>query len=204
MPTPSEQALETAAEVFERHEGVMRTSDALAAGIQPRTLYWMRDSGLLEPLSRGVYHLTSHDLPAKPDVVAVMRRAPKGVLCLVSALDIHDIGTQVPAEVQIALPREVRPPRIGYPRVRVVHMSSVSLTAGVEERAIAGVTLRVFGIAKTVADCFKYRSTVGADVALEALQEVVREHRVAPGEIMQYAKIDRVENVIRPYLAALL
>ena len=77
-------------------------------------------------------------------------------------------------------------------------------SAGVEERTIAGVTLRVFGIAKTVADCFKYRSTVGADVALEGLQEVVREHRVAPGEIMQYAKTDRVENVIRPYLAALL
>lgn len=182
----------------------MRTSEALAAGIQPRTLYWMRDRGLLEPLSRGVYHLNSHELPAKPDVAAVMRRAPRAVLCLVSALDLHEVGTQIPAEVQIALPRAVRPPRIDYPRVRVVHMSAAALAAGVEEQVIAGLPLRVFGVAKTVADCFKFRSSVGSDVAIEALQEVIRERRVTPGEIMRYAKIDRVENVIRPYLEALL
>lgn len=204
MPTPSEQAVEAAAKVFEHHEGVMRTSEALAAGIQPRTLYWMRDRALLEPLSRGVYHLNSHELPAKPDVAAVMRRAPRAVLCLVSALDLHEVGTQIPAEVQIALPRAVRPPHIDYPRVRVVHMSAAALAAGVEEQVIAGLPLRVFGIAKTVADCFKFRSSVGSDVAIEALQEVIRERRVTPGEIMRYAKIDRVENVIRPYLEALL
>ncbi len=182
----------------------MRTSDALAAGIHRRTLYWMRDAGQLESLSRGVYHLASHPLPAKPDVVAVMRRAPKAVLCLVSALDLHELGTQIPAEVQIALPRDVRPPRIGYPRVRVFHMSPPSLAAGIQERTAEGAILRVFNVAKTVADCFKYRSSVGADVALEALQEVIRERRATPGEIMEYAKVDRVQNVIRPYLEALL
>ena len=204
MATPSQQAIEAAALVFARHHGVMRTSDALAAGVHRRTLYWMRDAGQLEPLSRGVYHLTSYDLPAKPDVAAVMRRAPKAVLCLVSALDVHEIGTQIPAEVQIALPRDVRPPRIDYPRIRVFHMSPQSLAAGAEERTAEGVTLRVFNVAKTVADCFKYRSSVGADVALEALQEVIREHRATRGEIMEYAKVDRVQNVIRPYLEALL
>jgi len=204
MATPSQQAIEAAALVFARHHGVMRTSDALAAGVHRRTLYWMRDAGQLEPLSRGVYHLTSHDLPAKPDVAAVMRRAPRAVLCLVSALDVHEIGTQIPAEVQIALPRDMRPPRIDYPRIRVFHMSPQSLAAGAEERTAEGVTLRVFNVAKTVADCFKYRSSVGADVALEALQEVIREHRATPGEIMEYAKVDRVQNVIRPYLEALL
>ena len=204
MATPSQQAIEAAALVFARHHGVMRTSDALAAGVHRRTLYWMRDAGQLEPLSRGVYHLTSHDLPAKPDVAAVMRRAPRAVLCLVSALDVHEIGTQIPAEVQIALPRDMRPPRIDYPRIRVFHMSPQSFAAGAEERTAEGVTLRVFNVAKTVADCFKYRSSVGADVALEALQEVIREHRATPGEIMEYAKVDRVQNVIRPYLEALL
>ena len=134
----------------------------------------------------------------------VMHRAPKAILCLVSALDFHEVGTQVPAEVHIALPRHVRPPRIRYPRVRVVHMSRASLEAGVEERVTKGVHLSVFGIAKTVADCFKYRSTVGLDVAVEALQEVVRERRATPGEIMEYAGVDRVQNVIRPYLTALL
>jgi predicted transcriptional regulator of viral defense system len=204
MTKPSDQALRTATELFERHDGVMRTGQALDGGVQPRTLYWMRDAGLLEALSWGVYHLTSHDLPAKPDVAAVMRRAPKAVLCLVSALDLHEVGTQVPAEVQIALARALRPPRICHPRVRVVHMSPVSLAAGVEQRMMAGVPVHVFGVAKTVADCFKYRSTVGTDVALEALQEVIRERRAAPGEIMKYATIDRVANVIRPYLEALL
>jgi predicted transcriptional regulator of viral defense system len=204
MATPSRQAIDTAARIFERHDGVMRTSDALAARIHRRTLYWMRDAGQLEPLSRGVYHLTSHELPAKPDVAAVMRRAPKAVLCLVSALDFHEVGTQIPGEVQIALPRDMRPPRIDYPRVRVFHMSPASLAAGVEERDADGVALRVFSVAKTVADCFKYRSSVGLDVAIEALQEVIHERRAAPGEIMEYARVDRVQNVIRPYLEALL
>lgn len=182
----------------------MRTSEALAAGIQPRTLYAMRDSGLVERLSWGVYHLTSHPLAAKPDVAVVLRRVPRGVLCLVSALDFHEVGTQIPVEVHIALPRDVRPPRIDYPRVRVVHMSPASLGAGVEEHVSEGIRLRVFGVAKTVADCFKYRSMVGLDVAVEALREVVRERRVTPGEIMEFARVDRVQNVIRPYLEALL
>jgi predicted transcriptional regulator of viral defense system len=204
MATPSQQAIDAAALVFERHHGVMRTSDALAAGVHRRTLYWMRDAGQLERLSRGVYHLISRDLPEKPDVAAVMRRAPKAVLCLVSALDLHELGTQIPAEVQIALPRDVRPPRIDYPRVRVFHMSAQSLAAGIEERRAEGLVLRVFNVAKTVADCFKFRSSVGQDVALEALQEAIRERRAAPAEIMEYARIDRVQNVIRPYLEALL
>ncbi len=147
MAGPSPQAVQAARRVFERHDGVMRTSDALAAGIHRRTLYWMRDTGQLECLSRGVYHLASHELPARPDVAAVMRRAPRAVLCLISALDLHEIGTQIPAEVQIALPRDVRPPRIGYPRVRAFHMSSQSLAAGVEEWSEAGVSLRVFSVA---------------------------------------------------------
>ena len=201
---PSRHALEAATSEFERHHGVMRTSEVLAAGIHRRTLYWMRDAGLLEALSRGVYHLTSSELPEKPDVAAVVRRVPRAVVCLISALDIHELGTQVPAEVQIALPRGVRAPRIDHPRVRVFHMDAPSLAAGVEERAWGGVTLRVFSVAKTVADCFKYRGSIGRDVAVEALQDAVRGRRASPGEIMEYAAIDRVQNVVRPYLEALL
>lgn len=204
METPSSQAVDVAAGIFELRGGVLRTSDALAAGIHRRTLYWMRDNGLLERLSRGVYHLTSHELPAKPDVAAVMRRVPMAVVCLVSALDIHEVGTQISSEVQIALPRDVRPPRIDYPRMRVFHMSPASLAAGVEERGAEGSPLRVFDLAKTVADCFKFRGSIGLDVAIEALQEVIRDRRAAPRDIMDYAKVDRVQNVIRPYLEALL
>ena len=123
--TPSRQALEAAAAAFEHNHGIMRTSEALAAGIHRRTLYWMRDAGRLEVLSRGVYHLTSHELPAKPDIAAVVRRVPQAVVCLVSALDVHEVGTQIPSEVQIALPRGVRSPRIDHPRVRAFHMLSL-------------------------------------------------------------------------------
>lgn len=204
MYRPAESSLLAAVGVFDRNGGVMRTTDAIDAGIQPRTLYWMRDEGLLERLSRGVYHLASHPLPPQPDVAAVMRRVPNATLCLASALDFHEVGTQVPSEVHIALPRGTNSPRIEYPRVRVFHMSALSLEAGVETHRVGALSVRVFGVAKTVADCFKYRGRIGMDVAIEALQEVVRERRATPGEVMEYAVIDRVANVIRPYLEALV
>ncbi|GMQ81849.1 MAG: type IV toxin-antitoxin system AbiEi family antitoxin domain-containing protein [Rhodothermia bacterium] len=204
MSKPSEKSVVLAEEVFKSRGGVMRTSDALDAGIQPRTLYWMRDSGLLERLSRGVYHLSSQPLPSKPDVTAVMRRTPTAILCLVSALDFHEIGTQIPTEVQIALPRNTKRPRIDYPRIRVFHMSTESMSAGVIDQKMGGDHFRVFSKTKTIADCFKFRNSIGLDVAVEALREVVRDRHVSPGEIMQYAKIDHVETVIRPYLEALV
>ncbi len=182
----------------------MRTFDAIDAGIQPRTLYWMRDEGLLERLSRGVYSLSSLPLPPQPDVAAVARRVPEAILCLVSALDFHGVGTQIPAEVQIALPRGTKAPRIDYPRVRVFHMSEASLKVGVEATELGGTPLKVFGIAKTVADCFKYRNRIGLNVTVEALQEVIRERRATPSEIMGFAKIDRVAGIVRPYLEALV
>ncbi|MHB0867733.1 MAG: type IV toxin-antitoxin system AbiEi family antitoxin domain-containing protein [Thermoleophilia bacterium] len=201
---PSDTALEYASKAFEDSGGIMRTSEALAVGIQPRTLYWMRDNGLLVALSRGVYHLTSLKLPAKPDVAAIMLRVPRAVLCLARALDYHEIGTRIPSSVQVALPRNVRPPRIAFPRIQVFHMDEASMMAGVEEQSLAGMQFRVFGVAKTVADCFKFRNSIGLDVAIEALQEVVRSRRASPADIMRYANIDRVESVIRPYLEALL
>ena len=204
MKRPGETLVSTAMAIFERNGGVMRTSEALSSGVHPRTVYWMRDQGLLESLSRGVYHLTSLPLPARPDVAAVARRAPNAIICLVSALDFHEVGTQIPSEVHIALPFGARAPRIEYPRVGVFHMSKASLEAGVETIDIGGTPAKAFGIAKTVADCFKFRNRVGADVAVEALQEVVRERRATPAEIMLYAKIDRVANIVRPYLEALL
>lgn len=182
----------------------MRTSEALSAGVHPRTLYWMRDRGMLEVLSRGIYHLTSYPLPARPDVAAVMRRVPGATLCLISALDFHEIGTQIPHEIQIALPQDVKTPRIDWPPVRVFRMSAASLGAGVEAREVGGTPVRVFGVAKTVADCFKFRNRIGMDVAIEAVQEVIRERKATPAEIMEYAEVDRVAGIVRPYLEALL
>lgn len=204
MRQPTETSLVEATGIFERNGGVMRTSEALGAGVQARTLYWMRDHGLLECLSRGVYHLTSLPMPPRPDVVAVVKRIPSATLCLVTALDLHEVGTQIPFEVHIALPFGTKTPQIDRPRVGVFHMSTTSLEAGVETMDIGGNSVRVFGIAKTVADCFKFRTRVGPDVAVEALQEAIREKRATPAEVMRYAKIDRVADVVRPHLEALL
>jgi predicted transcriptional regulator of viral defense system len=204
MQRPTTTALSAAVAVFERSGGVMRTSVAIDSGIQARTLYWMRDEGILERLSRGVYHLTSHPLPAHPDVAAVVKRVPNAIVCLVSALGLHEVGTQIASEVQIALPRGTKSPRIDIPRVRVFHMGPASLGAGVETMEIGGMSVRLFGIAKTVADCFKYRNSLGIDVAIEALREVIRDKRASPAEIMHLAKIERVARTVRPYIEALL
>jgi predicted transcriptional regulator of viral defense system len=204
MREPSDNALMSAEAIFAAHEGVMRTGEALEAGIHRRTLYWMRDHGKLETLSRGVFILASAPLPESPDVAAVMRRIPKAVLCLVSALEYHGIGTQIPNAVQVALPRNIRPPKIAHPRVQVFNMSDAAFRAGIEEHSMAGAQVRVYGAAKTVADCFKYRNRIGFDIAMEALQEVVRKRTATPSEIMEFARIDKVESVIAPYLTALL
>ena len=203
MRTPSDRELARATTVFESAGGVLGTSEVLAAGIEERTLYWMRDAGLVEPLSRGVYHLASLSLPAYPDAAAVLRRVPHAVLCLVSALEFHEIGTQIAAAVQIALPTGVKAPRIAYPRIERFSMSREAIVAGVEEHDMGGNLIRVFDLPKTVADCFKYRNRVGQYLAVEALQETIRSRRATPAQIMRYAKIDRVERVMRPYVEAL-
>jgi predicted transcriptional regulator of viral defense system len=184
--------------------GVLGTAEALASGVEERTLYWMREAGLVEPLSRGVYHLAALPLPAYPDVAAVLKRVPNAVLCLVSALQFHEIGTQVPAAVQIALPTGVKAPRIAYPRIERFSMSVGAISVGVEMHDLSGSPIRVFDLPKTVADCFKYRSRIGQDVAIEALQESIRSRRATPAQIMRYAKVDRVEQVMRPYVQALM
>ena len=203
MFEPADKAIAKAVEIFGNNAGIMRTSKALELGIQARTLYSMRDQGLLERLSRGVYHLASLPLPHQPDVAAVMQRIPNAVLCLVSALDFHEIGTQIPAEIQVALPHDTKAPRIDYPRIKGFHMSSASLRAGLEQHDMGGTVINVFGVAKTIADCFKYRGQIGQDIAIEALQEVIRGGRASAADIMRFAAIDRVTNIIRPYLEVL-
>lgn len=203
MRRPSDNAVAAAEAIFTAHGGVLRTGEALDAGVHRRTLYWMRDQGLLETLSRGVFQLATAPLPESPDVAAVMRRVPTAVLCLVSALAYHEIGTQIPHAVQIALPRDMRPPRFGYPAVQTFNMSEAALSAGVEEHMMGETRVRVFSVAKTVADCFKYRNKIGLDVAIEALQEVIRARHATPAEILEFARVVRIGSVIDPYLRAL-
>jgi len=181
----------------------MRTSEAAERGVHYATLYGMRDAGLLQRLSRGVYRLAELRGSVMHDVVAVAERVPYAVLCLLSALDFHEIGTQIPSRVSIAIgPKDWRP-RLDYPPLQVYRMSGEALTAGVEEHSIDGTTVKVFNPAKTVADCFKFRNKVGLDVALEALREAVRDRKATRDEIMRYAAIDRVAKIVRPYIEAM-
>ena len=197
-------SFEKAIRVFRRHGGVLRTSEAIRHGIHPRTLYAMRDAGVLERLSRGLYRLA--DLPplSNPDLVAVARRAPTGVICLISALAYHELTTQIPHEVYVALPRGAEPPRLDHPPVRIFWFTGEAFAEGIDTYEVDGVSVRIYGAEKTLADCFKYRNKIGLDTTVEALKRFVTSRRVNVDELMAYARICRVEKVMRPYLEALL
>lgn len=190
--------------IFREHGGVLRTSEALRAGIHPSTLYAMRDAGVLEKLSHGLYRLS--DLPplGNPDLVSVGMRVPDGVICLISALAFHEITTQVPHQVYIAIERAARPPQIDYPPVRVFWFTGKTFTEGIETPMVDGVPVRVYSPEKTVADCFKYRNKIGLDTAMEALKLYRERRRVKVDELLKFARVCRVEKVMRPYLEAVL
>jgi predicted transcriptional regulator of viral defense system len=197
-------SFEKAIKVFRRHGGVLRTSEAIRFGIHPRTLYAMRDAGELECLSRGLYRIA--DLPplGNPDLVAVALKVPTGVICLISALAYNELTTQIPHDVYLALPRGAEPPRLDYPPVRIFWFTGEAFTEGIETREVDGVPMRIYGVEKTLADCFKYRNKIGLDTAVEALKRYVSRRRVDVVKLMAYARICRVEKVMRPYLEALL
>jgi predicted transcriptional regulator of viral defense system len=190
--------------VFSQSGGLLRTGAALRAGIHPRTLYDMRDEGVVEQLSRGLYRLA--DLPAlsNPDLVTVALKIPAGVVCLLSALAYHEITTQIPHEVHVALPRGAEPPRLKHPPLRVFWFTGRSFTEGIETRKVDGIRLRVYSPEKTLADCFKYRNKLGLDTVLEALRLYRSRKRPNVDELMKFARVCRVEKVMRPYLEALL
>jgi len=190
-------------EVFRRAGGVLRTAQVLRAGIHPRDLYALRDAGVLETVSRGLYRLA--DLPplAEPDLVTVALRVPKGVIAAISALHFHGLTTEIPHEVSIALPKGTARPRLQWPPLRVYWFSGAMYSAGIDTHERDGVALRVYGAAKTVADCFKLRNRLGIDVAVEALRTGLAERRFTPAELLRAAKTCRVAGIVRPYLEAL-
>ena len=144
--------------------------------------------------------MPGHPVTEKHGLVVVAQAVPRGVVCLISALSFHGIGTQLPHEVWVAIDRRARQPRLEWPRLRVVRFGGKALTEGVKSHRVEGQAVRVFGIAKTIADCFKYRNKIGLDVALEALREAWRTKRVTMNEIDRFARICRVERVMSPYL----
>jgi len=190
--------------VFRRHDGVLRTQEAIKYGIHPRVLYALREAGVLERLSRGVYRLA--DLPplTNQDLVTVSLRVPNGVVCLISALAFHELTTQIPHAVYLALERGSKLPKLEYPPLRVYWFTSDAFAAGIQSHKLDGVSVRVYDPEKTIADCFKYRNKLGLDVAIEALRLWRRQKRRDIGRLMAYARICHVEHVIRPYVEALI
>lgn len=186
-----------------RKQPLLRARDVAEQGLSTVTLTRLVASGQLARVARGVYSLPRRAISAHRSLAEVAIRVPHGVVCLLSALRLHEIGTQAPFEVWLAIPQTVPTPRLRRPALRVVRMSGAALTEGVEYVEVDGVSVPVFNPAKTVADCFKYRNKIGLDVALEALGEAWRARRVSMDELWHYATIDRVHNVMRPYLEAL-
>jgi predicted transcriptional regulator of viral defense system len=186
--------------VFARHGGILRTRDALRAGIHPRTLYALRDQGAISAFARGFYRRTDLAPLGEPDLIAVARRIPDAVVCLVSALVVHRLTTQVPHEVQIALPRSAYRPVQGRPPLRIFHFSGKAMTTGIETRNSDGTPIRIFSAEKTLADIFKFRHRLGLDIALEALRTYRRRRTANLQTVLEFARVCRVERVMRPYL----
>ena len=199
----STRATLAATDVFRNHGGILTTGQALALGIHPRTLYQMRDEGMTEAVTRGVFGLPSPTGLAHPDLVAVALRVPRATLCLISALAYHDATSEVPHEVQIALPRGTKAPRLTHPPLRVFWFSGPALTEGIAVAHVDGIELKVFDLAKTVVDCFRFRNKLGHDVAMEALNRAVRDKGVHAAELLRYARLCHIESVLLPYVEAM-
>lgn len=159
---------------------------------------------MLERLDRGLYRLT--DLPplSDPDLVTVASRIPKGVICLISALHFHDITTQIPHAVSIAVSRGTEPPRLSFPPIQLYWFSGDAFSTGVETHRIDETPIQVYSAEKTLADCFKYRNKIGMDTVLESLNLYREQQKPNPRKLLQCAKVCRVEKVMRPYLEAFL
>lgn len=182
---------------------LIRARDLADQGVPTIVLSRMVASGRLDRVARGLYALPNRSIGAHTSLAEVALRVPRGVICLLSALRVHEIGTQSPFEVWVAIPHRMVPPRLKQPRLRIVRMSGRAFSEGVSHLRVDGVSVPVFNAAKTIADCFKYRNKIGMDVALEALREGWRERTVKMDHLWRYAQIDRVANVMRPYLEAL-
>lgn len=185
-----------------RRRSLLRARDLVAAGLPTIVLTRLVSAGKLERVGRGVYCLPDQDVTEHRSLAEVAVRVPRGVICLLSALRVHDIGTQAPHEVWLAIPHRMMPPRLDSPSLRVIRMSGAALAEGIERVDVDGVEVPIFNAAKTVADCFKFRNKIGLDVALEALRDGWLKRKFTVDTLWHYATIDRVANVMRPYLEA--
>ena len=186
-----------------RNAGILRPRDLDRHGLARKHLSRLVDRGELNRVARGLYVPADAEATENQTLVEVCKRVPKGVVCLLSALQFHGLTTQMPFEVWIAIDRTARRPKEPRLPIRVVRFSGIALKTGVESHQIAGSAVRVYNVPKTVADCFKYRNKIGLDVAIEVLRDCLRKRKASVDDIWKAAKVCRVANVMRPYLEAL-
>ncbi len=197
-------AAERALSIFRAHGGVLNTQRAMQLGIHSRTLYALRDDAILDRLDRGLYRLADAKPLSNPDFVTVALKVPKGVICLISALAFHQITTQIPHAIFLAIAANDQAPALRYPPLRLFWYSRTAFEDGVEAVDIDGTKVRIYSAERTLADCFKYRNKIGTDVCVEALNLYRRRGKMKLDKLENYAKLCRVERVMRPYLEAIL
>jgi len=183
--------------------GVLRSRDLARYGIAREYLRLAEKQGLITRVSRGIYVAKEAPVTENHSLVEASKRVPHGVICLLSALRFHELTTQSPSEVWMAIGERARSPKLDNPQLRIVRFSTQTLGFGVVTHSVEGLTLPVFNPAKTVADCFKFRHKIGMDIALEALRECYRQKKASMDEFWEAAKVCRVANVMKPYLESL-
>ena len=186
-----------------RKLGVVRLREAIEHGVHPEQMRRLIGTGQLVRTGRGLYVAAHGSASIHNTLAQACKRVPHGVICLLSALRFHEIGTQNPSEVWMAISPKARLPRIDAPHMRFVRFSGPALSEGVEEHLADAVSIQVYSVAKTVADCFKYRNKIGIDVAMDALRDCRRKRKASSEELWKYARICRVANVMKPYMEAI-
>ena len=184
-------------------QGLIRPRDLIAQGLPRVALTRLVRQGLLTRVARGLYARPDRTVSEHGTLAEVARKHPQAIVCLLSALRVHDLTAQSPFEVWLAIPNKARAPKLEYPPLRIMRFSGAALTEGIEDHQVDGVTVRVTNVARTVADCFKFRNKIGLDVAMEALQEAWANKRFSMDELWRYATLCRVANVMRPYMESL-
>ena len=185
-----------------QRQRLLSAADVRAHGWSPQLLIKLEQSGKLQRITRGLYSLPDSPITEHQSLIEVCRRVPKAVVCLLSALQFHEIGTQLPFEVWIALPEATQTPALDNPALRIARLRGEAYSEGIETLVEHGSTIRVYSVAKTITDCFKFRHKVGLDVALEALKDAWQQRKLDMNQVTRFARINRVEKVMQPYLEA--
>lgn len=200
------EKFDKAIRIFTDHHGLMRSGQAIEAGIAPKTLYAMRDQGIIVRISRGLYHLADLPLPGNIDLITVALKVPNAIFCLISALDFYNLTEQVPHFIYFSLPQGARRPEIDYPPVKIFWPSKKVYSAGINEVFVEGKPIRIYTPEKTIPDCFKFRNKIGIEVAIDALRRYFNQPTKAQdlNALINFARLNRVEKIITPYIESLI